>query len=219
MQCKTPVVLLAGFLIAASSLAAQNNDNGCRTGGAAIANAFVLSNPMYSLFLRDFESYLEENSEHFQRGGDAIRCARALSKVFANTAFSVVDPAEEQSRRAMQDHLNTELGTLGIPNDGSMTQPSPALEYLQVSMQLARLARGLPAATEGDFEPYNTPANEMEQMRIWAENTYHVLLQDPQVASIFRQLKEPLVEIAKSERQMIFTAAQRIATKSSGKDH
>jgi hypothetical protein len=215
MKWSAMLSCLMSFVIAAAcSLGAQSKkDNGCRTGGTAIADAYVLLNPMYSLFLGDLESYLAENIEHFQEDGDAILCAKALSTAFASSAITMFDPADEKRRRDSQDELNAKLGALGIAPDNSMQQPSPAMQYLAVSEQLSRLARGLPPATDGDFEPLNTATNDMEQMRIFAENLLRSMLQDPEVVSAFRQVDGMVREAAKAEHQMILNAANQIAAK------
>lgn len=219
MKCIVAISCLALFLVAGttSAVAQAANDNGCRTGGTALADAYILMNPMYAYFYGDLESYLEANSEHFQVNGDAIRCATALSNAFANTAFAVFDPKEAQEQQAMRDHLNMELGKVGLSPDQGPVEPTLSTQYMNVSAKLARMARALPAAAEGDLEPLATPANDFDGMQIWAEGMLRNLLQNPDVAWAYRQQAGLIRQSAEMEHQIILQAARKLAAMVKGK--
>ncbi|HVP50185.1 MAG TPA: hypothetical protein VMT56_03080 [Candidatus Bathyarchaeia archaeon] len=213
MKMSAAASCLLIFLVATVSctLAQVNTDNGCRTGGKVLAKAYVLMNPMYAYFYGDLESYIEENSEHFRPGGDSIRCAKALSKAFANTAFAVFDPNEMKEQQAMRDQLNAQLGSVGLSPEYGNTSPTLSSQYYNVSLLLARMARTLPAASQGDYEPLNTPMDDTEAMQIWAANTLKALLQDPTVQWAFRQQEELVREVAKADYSTIVMAAKQLA--------
>lgn len=146
-----------------------------------------------------------------------IRCATALSNAFANTAFAVFDPKEAQEQQAMRDHLNMELGKVGLSPDQGPVEPTLSTQYMNVSAKLARMARALPAAAEGDLEPLATPANDFDGMQIWAEGMLRNLLQNPDVAWAYRQQAGLIRQSAEMEHQIILQAARKLAAMVKGK--
>ena len=148
--------ILSAFVAASAcvGLQAQSRDTGCRTGGAALADAYVLANPMYSYFLGELEPYLADHSEHFGANGDSVRCAAALARSFLGSAIQLYDPSD-LSRR---EELNAQLGVMGI--SPGQQESSPSSQLYGVSLQLSRLARVLPAAAaelgcDGEIEVHS----------------------------------------------------------------
>jgi hypothetical protein len=78
-------------------------------------------------------------------------------------------------------------------------------------MQLSRLARVLPPAASGNYQPLYTPTNELEQMQIFAAQMFQPLMQDPTMASVMAQIEPLAVEAAQLEYQIINQAAARLA--------
>ena len=139
-------VLRAGVLTLVMVLAAPlpaAADSGCGSGGDALANAYARANPISAYYFGSVESYVSANRAHFQQGGDAIRCATALSQAFLNNAVQVYDP--DDLRR--QNELNAQLGAMGVAPGPQ--QPNQAQQLYGISMQLSRLARVLPPAAPG----------------------------------------------------------------------
>ena len=198
------VFFLALFCVALPAVA----DNGCRTGGRALADVWVLANPFYSqlLELDSLESYVSKNKSHFREGGDSIRCATELSKAILISALKAYDPND--IRR--QQELNAKLGSLGITP--SPQEPSVSTQLYMTSVQLARLARVLPAAADDDYEPLRTPADEMEQLQMFAAEMLKTVLQDPSMAPLVKQQLRPVArELAELERKIILEGAARLA--------
>jgi hypothetical protein len=206
-------------LTAASMQTVQPQTNGCRTGGNALGNAWVRANSFYAYFYGDLKDYINDNSAHFREGADAIRCAATLSKAFLSASVQAYDPRDAQ--RWQQDmqrlqQMDQENRALGIAPSHQQPTPTLSQRFFQASMQLSRLERGLPAAAEGDWEPYYTPTNDWEQMQIVAEQILREQLKDPGVASIWQQVLqqfEPaLREEAQLEYKIITEAAASLAT-------
>jgi len=195
-----------GAALAASAclgLQAYAQDSGCRTGGTALADVYVLANPIYSHFIGELEPYVANNREHFATNGDAVRCAAALSRAFLGSAVQLYDPND--LRR--QQELNAQLGAMGISPGPQESTPSSQL--YGAAMRLARLARVLPAAAEGNYEPFWTPINELEQMQILAEQVLRMFLRDPGMAEIMAQVEPIVRQLASLEHQAIRQAAAK----------
>ena len=75
-RIRVSIVLLS--LSVASIGAAQKS--GCVSGAATMAEAYVRASPVYSVLFTDLRSFIAENREHFVAGGDAVRCADALTR-------------------------------------------------------------------------------------------------------------------------------------------
>lgn len=194
-------VVAAGFLAAAPAAA----EPACRTGGVAAANAYVLFNPIYAVYFGRFEDYVAQNRAHFRAGGDAVRCIIALSPAFLNAGIQLYDPADLQRKQ----ELDAKLGAMGI--SPGPQQPNAGNTLFGMGMQLSWLARGLPAAADGNYVPFNTPANEIERMQLVARAMLQQLLQDPTVRQTFATMEPLIREAAQLEFRMILIAAERLA--------
>lgn len=195
--------LLASVLIAVAGPMAAG-EPACRTGAVAVADVFVLANPMYALYFGDLAVYLNANRARFRVEGDAIRCAGALSRAFMGSAVKLYDPVDVQRRQA----LDARMRANGI-NPGPQ-QPTASSMMFAMSMQLSRLARVLPAAAEGNYGPMNTATTELEQMQIFAESMLRVLIQDPTIRAMFASLEPLIREAAQFDHNFIRVAAERL---------
>ena len=195
-------VALTLMLVVPSAALAET---GCRTGGEALANAFVRVNPFYTYYFGSLESYVANNRAHFQNGGDSIRCAAALSQAFLGESMQLYDP--DDLRR--QNELNARLGSMGI--SPGPQQPTLSQQLYGISMQLSRLVRVLPPAAAGNYEPLYTPTNELEQMQLFAAQMLQMMLQDPSMVSIMAQIEPIAVEAAQLEYRIISQAATSLA--------
>jgi hypothetical protein len=204
LALRTTLALLTGLVWMISTGHAA--DNGCRTGGTALAYAYVFSNPVYSLFYGSLDEHIAKNYEHFRSNGDSVRCAAALSQAFLAAGLRVYDP-NDLRRRA---ELNTRIEGLGIPSGPQ--EPTLSSQLYGISLQLARLARALPAAADGDFTPYYTPTNEIEQMQMFAEQILRSLLQEqPQMRDVLAQAEPLIREAANLELRIMLRAAADLA--------
>jgi len=99
-------VLVLLFAATPSVVAAQTT--GCRTGAAFMAEALLRTNPLYAALLGDTVSYRAQNSDHFGTGGDAVRCASALTAALAqDTAVrSALLRAADVERQALLEAAN-----------------------------------------------------------------------------------------------------------------
>lgn len=176
----------------------------CRSGATALADAYVLANPMYSYFLGiELESYVTQNREHFATNGDAIRCGAALARAFLSASVQLYDPGDAQR----QQELNARLGAMGV--SPGPQEASPASQMFGASLQLSRLVRVLPSAAAGDFEPLRTPTTEIEQMQLQAGQILRVLLQnDPDMAATIAPIMK---ELARLEHEALRRAAANLA--------
>ena len=190
---------------ACSVFGARAQEPACRTGATALADAYVLANPLYSYFFGNLEQYVANNVEHFRADGDAVRCAAALSQAFLRSAIQLHDPGE-QGRR---DQLNAQLGAWNI--SPGPQESSPSSQLYGVAMQLSRLARVLPAAASGDYGPLWTPTTELEQMQIVAGQMLRMLLQDPDMRDIMSQVEPLIRELARLEHEALRRAAETLA--------
>ena len=156
---------------------------GCRNGAGALGNAYVRLNPLYALYYGSLESYVAENRQHFTAGSDAVRCARALSQATLAGAIQAYDP--EDLRR--QQELNTRFQSMGM-NPGA-PQASPATQFYMMGLTFARLARVLPPAAAGNYQPLHTPTTELEQQQIFAGQLLQSMMDRATLESI-----RPLIE-------------------------
>ena len=176
----------------------------CRTGAVHVADAFILANPMYAMYFGDLAHYLNANGERFRPQGDATRCAAALSRAFMGQAINLYDPSDIQRKQ----ELDARMRLHGI-NPGPQA-PTAASMMFNMSMQLSRLARVLPAAAEGNFGPMNTATTELEKMQIFAEDMLRVLLRDPTIRAMFAQLEPMIREAAQFDHNFLRVAAVRL---------
>lgn len=180
------------------------NSSGCETGAAAIGNAYIRANYLYAMFFGDLESYVAENRSHFAPDGDAIRCARVLSQGLMAGAVQSYDPSWQRT----QDNLNARLGAMGL-SPGPATA-SPSAQLYTAAQQLSRLARVLPAAAQGNFDPLHTPTTEMEQMQLFAAQMMQFLLQDPAMRDTLQQMEPLIREAAQAEYSMLMSVAAQV---------
>jgi hypothetical protein len=195
------IIIVALFLSSGSSLA----EPGCRNGGAPMANAFVLANPIYAHYFGDLPSYLAKNQAHFSDGGDAIRCATALSRALMSSSLALYDPADMQRKQ----EIDARMEAAGFGRGPQ--QPNAAGILFQTSMSLSRQARALPSASRGDFTAWNTPTNEIEQLQIAAEQILRILLQDPMTQSVLASMEPLIREAAQFDYHFLLQASRRLA--------
>jgi hypothetical protein len=182
---RIPVLLLLILLAPFAAFA----EEGCRTGASALGNAYVRANTLYAHFYGDIESYVAEHREHFVAGGDSIRCAQALSQALMSGAMRRYNPDDLRRKR----ELDARMGAMGISPGPS--QPSASQQLYGMSLQLSRLARVLPPAVNGNYQPLRTPANQLEQQQMFATQLLVMLLQDPEMAGVLQQV-EPIIKDA-----------------------
>jgi len=151
-----------------------------------MAEAYVRASPVYSVLFTDLRSFIAENREHFVAGGDAVRCADALAREFLS-----VRTADYFAMR---------------PTEGERWTTSGQLYGL--GLELTRLARVLPAAAQGDFDPLKTPANESEAMRLQAGAAFQAgWASDPQQRA---RLEPSIKHAADVDRQVLRSAAAQL---------
>jgi len=197
------VIATAACVFAAGEAVAEP---GCRAGGVAAANAYVLFNPIYAMYFGSFEDYVSQNRAHFRAGSDAVRCITALSRAFLAAGMQLYDPADVQRKQ----QIDAQLGAMGI--SPGPQQPNAGTAVFGMGMQLSWLARGLPAAANGDYGPFNTPANEIENMQLMARAMFAQLLQVPTAREAFAAMEPLIREGAQLEYKMITYAAERLAS-------
>jgi hypothetical protein len=188
------IVIVLLFLSASFPVIAEE---GCRTGASALGNAYVRLNPIYAYFYGNLESYVESNREHFVAGGDSIRCAQAMSQALITGAIQSYDPDELREKQ----ELDARLGALGIAP--GPYQATASQQLYAMGLQVARLARVLPSASNGNYQPLYTATNQLEEQQIFAAQMLVMLLQDPTMAEVFTQLEPLIREAANSEYQLL----------------
>ncbi len=203
MQLKLLAILLFGLLITSNVFA----KNGCDTGASALGNAFVRMNPIYAYYFGSLESYVKNNREHFIVDGDAIRCAEALSSALFNKSVSRYDP---NALRRKQE-LDARLRNMGV--SPGPAQQTPSQQLYATGQQLKRLARVLPPAANGDIRPLNTPVNELEQLQMLATRMFMRYMQDPWMASLFKDIEPLIKESAELDYKNIIIMANSIVSK------
>jgi hypothetical protein len=185
-------------------MAAHAAESGCRTGGDALANAYVRASLVFAYFFGDLPTYVVQNEAHFGANGDAVRCAAALSEAFLASSAQLYNP--EDVRR--QQQLNDQLGKLGIPG---AQQPTVSAQLYMIGVQLARLARTLPALTGGNAGPFYTATNMIESQLIQADQMFSIMMRNPMTAQMLVQIlsqNEALFRRAGAlQYQIIFNAA------------
>ena len=181
LQFALLAVITLSVVFLASNVAAA--EPGCRNGAGALGNAYVRLNPLYALYYGSLESYVAENRERFTADSDAVRCARALSQASLAGAIQAYDP--EDLRR--QQELNTRFQSMGM-NPGA-PQASPATQFYMMGLTFARLARVLPPAAAGNYQPLHTPTTELEQQQIFAGQLLQSMMDRATLESI-----RPLIE-------------------------
>lgn len=193
-------VIIAAFWIISATACAQAQ-TGCQTGADVLANAYVRSNPMYALYFGNLESYIAENRMHFAENGDAIRCARAMSAALFRGSIRSYDPTA--LRR--QQELNSQLGSMGI--SPGPAQASPSAMFYEMGQQMAWLAKVLPAASRGNYQPLRTPVTDTQRMKAFATQMLQSLLQDPSVRQTFVQMEPLFREAAQMEYKQLMAIA------------
>ena len=203
---RTAAHILAIVILSVLALpsSASGAEPGCRTGAAALVDAIELFNPLYGSPSK-FEAYVMNNRAHFGENGDSTRCARALAQALMLESARLYDPGEHQRRQEM----NVRLETMGI-RPGPQ-EPTESSEKLALAVLLARLARGLPDAAEGDFTALGTPENELEKMQITAEQLLRIYMEDEWMRMALQQMRPLLLETLRIQRQALLRTAEALA--------
>ena len=71
-------------------------------------------------------------------------------------------------------------------------------------------------AAKGDFGPYQTPLDELEQMEVFAEEIFRNTSQMPEVRLILTQVRPLLMELVKLELTVMLRQAETVAEQSCG---
>lgn len=191
-------VAIVGALVIPTPTYAQ--DNGCRTGGSALANAYVRVHPLYARIFGDLASYVASNREHFVEDGDAIRCARLMSQALLNSAFQAYDPNELQRR----NELNARIGAMGI-SPGPQSA-SPSAMFYEMAGQMSRLATALPRAAQG-----GPLQGHLTQEQAFAIQLLEMLLQGPDMRGIMDQIEPLLRELGNADYRLVLSIVQNLA--------
>ena len=120
-------------------------------------------------------------------------------------AIKLYDPADIQRRHL----LDAQMRANGI-NPGAQ-QPTASSILFQMSMSLSRLARVLPAASRGDFTPWNTPTNEIEKMQLAGEAALQVMLQFPMTKEVLVAVEPLMREAAQLDHHIVLQASRHLA--------
>jgi len=195
------LVLTASLLGLGGIAAAQ--EPACRTGAQAMADAYILANPVYmSFFSVTLEQYVADNRAHFVEGADAIRCAAAVARAVLVESFQLYDPTEQQRR----DWVDAQMAEMGLPQSGqSHDPPSASTQLYMLSEQLSRLTRTLPAAAVGDWGPFQTPQNDADVLYNIARQMLPAMLQQNP------ELRDQLAPLIQQSVQLEQTALLRLA--------
>lgn len=202
--------LLSSFTILLFSLFVSTTafaEKGCSTGASALGNVFVRANPIYAYYFGSLESYVKSNREHFVTGGDSILCAQALSSALLKKSISSYDP---NALRRKQE-LDARLGGMGISPGAA--QQSPSQQLYAAGLQLQRLARVLPPAANGNYNPLYTPTNELEQLQMLATQMFSIYMQDPWMASLIKDVEPLIKESAELEYKNIILMANSLVAR------
>jgi len=193
------VIVLAILLLSTHQALAQ----GCRSGANALANAYVRTNPIYAIFFGDLPDYVALYPKEFAAGSSAVQCAHELSKALMTGAIKSFDTATLR----MQQELNSRLGAMGI--SPGQQHASPSAQLYAMSQRLSWLARVLPAAAGGNYNPMHTPQTEEEQLRLFSVQMLGMLLEDPSMRSVFLQQEYLIKEAANVEYRLLLEMAAR----------
>ncbi len=181
-------------------------DNGCSTGGSALADAYVVADPIYATFFGDETgAFVARNRQHFLAQGDSVRCARALANAFAQKAAQVYDP----ELQAIRNQKRRELEGQGIPIGSGL--PDASGGYVLISYELARLVEGLPPAAAGDFERLGQAQNEFEAEKWSRARGLAKMMQLPPFWPTLRAFRPGVEQARELDREMIRDAAAALA--------
>lgn len=173
-------------------------------GASALANAYVRANPVFAYYYGSLESYVADNREHFVENGDAIKCAEKLASALLNQSIQSYDP----NALRQQQEVNARLGAIGISPGSPQITASQAL--FTMARQFDRFVRVLPPAANGNYQPLRTPSNQEEQLEMFVGQLLTMMLQDPDVSMIFRQMEPDIKQLAELQYQQIVNMAKTL---------
>lgn len=208
MRGSIPAKALLGAIVVAVSPwtpVALSQDSGCGTGGQTAVTAYLTSNPFYASLVGDFDRFVSANRGLLVEGSPAVRCLAALSTALLRSSLQLYDPGE----RARLDELNARMGAMGIQPQRS--EGSAADQAYAMSRRMARLARSLPAAANGDWQPWTTPASELESMEIMAEQLLSGVFSSAEMREVMQQITPMLREVLFIEFMMLSKQATDLA--------
>jgi hypothetical protein len=157
------------------------------------------------VYFGDLKSYIAANGAYFRAGSDAVRCLSALSDAYRQHSHQLYDPADV----ARKAEIDRDLARVGISS--GTPQPSASSMAHGMSTQLAQLARGLPAATNGNFGPLVIPTNKLERTQYFARQLFPLMIQNPAVHEVLVALEPLIREAAELEYKVIMQTAASIA--------
>ena len=178
----------------------------CGDGVVALGNAYVRANALYALYFGRLPAYVDANRAAFAAGGDAVRCAQALSAALFAGAVQTYDPAILEQRR----QLDAQLGSLDIRGGNHAPTQSEMLHMM--GRRMAWLGRVLPAAAQGDYGPMFTPVDELQRMEMVAGQALEIVLGDPDMRAIFQSLEGMIREVAEMEYRLVVEMARGLET-------
>lgn len=158
-----------------------------------LGRAFRLANPMNDP--RELEVFLRQNRSAFRENGSAVRCAKALGNAMVRqgvNAFSEMSYNDAYGG-ALQMGAN---GDQARKIANSMT--SGAVDVYMMGEELIWLAKVLPAAEQGNWQPFNTTGTiQRQQARQYLPFYRQMRQMDPAISAVFEQTMKqfgPLIE-------------------------
>lgn len=171
-----------------------------------VAATYVLTMPLLG---RDNEMIplMQTYPQHFSPGGGAIRCMQRLGSALVqggmaqNMEFGGSSATESFGAMMPQ-------GLEHLPGQVDNSMQSYGSDQFMMGQELLWLAEVLPAAAQGNYQPYNTPVTTSRQMAYQVLPIYQMMCQmDPYPCQMMQAM---LNDMAPEIEQQIYLLARQM---------
>ena len=163
--------------------------NACNSNTARLlAKAYALSQPLST---GNLEYYLRSNRQAFQESGRAIKCAKKLGTFLQTNGLRTFD---SHAYERVMEIAPPELA--GSARETAQSLQSGSLDAYTIGKELLWLSQVLPAATQGNYEPFNNTGTYLrQQMRQYMRIVGPILRENQGLINhLNKTLINPLIE-------------------------
>ena len=140
----------------------QSQKNYCTLETArAIGNLYLLSMPLMDH--EDLVAFVQENKYSLTSSSSIIQCMKKAGSRLTGDGISAYNPNDYNKAYGRVLEMG---GTSDMAHDIASSMESPAMQALAMGQELLWLAKVIPEAANGNWEPYNNPETLVRKLMI-----------------------------------------------------
>jgi hypothetical protein len=163
----------------------QSQQNYCTLETArAIGNLYLLSMPLMDH--EDLVTFVQQNKSSLTEGSNIIQCMQKAGSRLTGAGINAYNPADYNKVHGRVLEMG---GTADMAQDIASSMERPAMQALAMGQELLWLAKVIPEAANGNWDPYNNTGTLLRQGMIEEIRLFKMQMSylDPSVDEFFQQ--------------------------------